>query len=251
MDPVYRLSPITVYQRHRVSGPKAESTSTLHDALAEALGRPFHHAALLEMALTHASFLEGRVGADNERLEFLGDRVLGLIAAEHLLQRYPDMPESALAPRLNSIVNRQACAKAAIRAGIGPALRLSKAEINAGGREKETILADAAEAVLAALYLEGGLVPVREFVLTHWADALREAEHLQQDAKTALQEWAAAHRHGAPLYTEMQRSGPDHAPRFIIRVETAGSAAEAEGASKREAERLAAAALLRIIRPHE
>lgn len=233
-----------------MSSPEAEPAYAPLDALAAALGRPFSNIAMLELALTHASFFEGRAGPDNERLEFLGDRVLGLIAAEHLLTHYPDLPESALAPRLNSIVNRRACAKAAIRAGIGPALRLSKAEINAGGRDKETILADAAEAVLAALYLEGGLGPARDFVLTHWAEALDGAEHLLKDPKTALQEWAAANKHAAPLYTVIQRSGPDHAPRFIIRVETAGNTAQAEGASKREGERLAAEALLRIVRPH-
>ncbi len=212
--------------------------------------RPFTNDALLAMAVTHASYFEGRAGADNERLEFLGDRVLGLIAAEYLLQHYPQMSESDLAPRLNNIVNRQACAKAAVRAGMGPALRLSRAEANAGGREKETILADAAEAILAALYLEGGLDPVRAFVLTNWAEAIEGTEHLQQDAKTALQEWAAAGRHGTPLYTVTQRTGPDHAPRFVVRVEVAGAAHEAEGPSKREAERLAAAAVLKALRPH-
>lgn len=222
----------------------------LSTALDAALGRSFTNEALITQALTHASFLEGQSGTDNERLEFLGDRVLGLIAAEYLLRQFPHMRESELAPRLNSIVNRGACAKAAVHAGIGPALLVSRAEAKAGGREKETILADAAEAVLAALYLEGGIEPAKAFVLTHWHEAIAAAEHLPKDAKTALQEWAAAAKRPAPLYTVQERSGPDHAPRFVVQVEVGSESAQAAGASKREAERLAADALLRVVCPH-
>lgn len=233
-----------------MSAPTARLTQPLFAALEAALGRPFANDALITQALTHASFLEGRPGMDNERLEFLGDRVLGLIAAEQLLKQFPQMSESQLAPRLNSIVNRQACAEAAVLAGIGPALLISRAEANAGGRQKGAILADAAEAVLAAIYLEGGLEPAKAFVLRHWHGAIAGAEHLPQDAKTALQEWAAAAKHPAPLYSVKARSGPDHAPRFVVQVEVASTVAEAEGPSKREAERLAADALLKVLRPN-
>lgn len=223
----------------------------LRAALQAALGRAFTDEALLTEALTHSSFLEGQSGTNNERLEFLGDRVLGLIAADYLLQHFPKMSEAELAPRLNSIVNRDACAMAAKHAGLGPALRLSKAEAHSGGRDKITILADAAEAIVAALYLHGGMEAARAFVLCHWHEVLLATQHLQQDAKTALQEWAAAARLGAPIYLIKEQSGPDHAPRFVVQVEVAGAGhAEAAGGSKREAERQAASVLLQRVRAH-
>lgn len=230
-----------------MAGPQ----DTLRVALEAALGRPFADEALLIEALTHSSFFEGQPGTNNERLEFLGDRVLGLIAADYLLQHFPNMSEAQLAPRLNSVVNREACAKAARLAGLGPALLLSKAEANSGGREKTTILADAAEAIVAALYLHGGLEAARAFVLSHWQEALLATRDVRQDAKTALQEWAAAARHGPPVYVVTEQSGPDHAPRFVVQVEVAGAGnAQAAGGSKREAERHAASALLQMVRAH-
>lgn len=230
---------------------QAAAAPDLHAAIAEALGRPPADPALFALALRHASVLEGRSGADNERLEFLGDRVLGVIVAEHLFTAHPELGEAEFAPRLNSIVNRSACAEAARRFGAARALELSPAEEAAGGREKPGILADAAEAVVAAVYLDGGLEAARRFVLLHWGEAIRAAAHAGKDAKTALQEWAAAARQGAPVYTVLAREGPDHAPSFTVAVQLEGGAlsAQARGASKREAERLAAAALLARLQP--
>jgi ribonuclease-3 len=210
------------------------------------VGRKFRRIALLREALTHASAGDPRQAErNNERLEFLGDRVLGLIIAERLNRDYPDEGESALAPRLNALVNKSACARAARRAGLGEALVLSRSEQESGGREKDTILGDACEAVIAALYLDGGLKAAREFIEKHWEDEFAAVVRPPRDAKTALQEWAAASRRGVPRYNVLDRSGPDHAPRFIVEASVEGvRSARGEGGSKREAERAAAQALL-------
>lgn len=217
--------------------------------LEQALGRPFSNAELLRVALTHSSFNEGRGGEDNERLEFLGDRVLGLVVAEHLYRSFPSWGEDELAPRFNSVVNKQACAKAARSAKIGQAMRLSRAEAEQGGRLKDSILADAAEAVVAALYLEGGLAAARAFIEQHWAEPLATVAQAVRDPKMALQEWAAAKHLCAPQYTVSGRSGPDHSPTFTVQVVVPGAGeAVGAGSSKREAERAAAAQLLEMVR---
>lgn len=183
---------------------------------------------------------------NNERLEFLGDRVLGLVCAERLWADYAGVGEDGLAPRLNAVVNRAACARAARRVGLGPALRLSPAEARSGGRDKEAILADACEAVIAALYIDGGLEAARRFVLDAFAEEFAGAARAPRDPKTALQEWAAAAFAAQPVYTLIRRTGPDHAPIFLVEARVAHLPPEqGEGASKREAERAAAKALLR------
>jgi len=209
------------------------------------IGWTFARRELLTEALTHSSSAEGRRGAvTNERLEFLGDRVLGLVVAQRLFATYADDGESALALRLNALVNRSACAAAARRVGLGEALTLSKSEELAGGRNKETILADACEALIAALYLDGGFDAARAFIDLAWGDAFTEAAGAGRDPKTALQEWAAARKLSAPAYVLAARTGPDHAPVFVIQVTVAGRTASGEGGSKRDAERRAALALL-------
>lgn len=220
------------------------------DDLQAALGWRFSAPALLEEALTHASALDGRPpGAkplhNYERLEFLGDRVLGLVVAQELFTRFPQMGESGLALQLNALVNRGACARAARRAGLGAHIIVSKAEAQAGGRDKETILADVCEAVIAAIYLDGGYEAARAFITRHWAPEWDAAAQAGQDPKTALQEWAAAKGFAPPRYRTVERSGPDHAPNFIIEVGVDGyGAATGAGGSKRDAERAAARALL-------
>lgn len=206
---------------------------------------------MLEEALTHSSAGHGRAGAvSNERMEFLGDRVLGLVVSERLFALYPSEPEAVLAPRLNALVNRTACARAAQRADLGSALRLSRAEAEAGGRAKEAILADACEAVIAALYLDGGMAPARDFILRFWGDEF--GSRAAKDAKTRLQEWAAAQKREAPRYDVIARTGPDHAPQFVVEANVTGcEPARGEGGSKREAEQAAAAALLEAAGVHD
>lgn len=210
------------------------------------LGRKFRKPALLEEALTHSSAGDGRdARMNNERQEFLGDRVLGLVVAERLYRDFAHEGENGLAPRLNALVNRSACARAARRAKLGEAMVLSRSEEAGGGREKETILADACEAVIAALYLDGGLKAAREFIEKYWEEEFAAVITPPQDAKTVLQEWAAATKRGSPKYEVLDRAGPDHAPRFKVEASVQGCPpAQGEGGSKREAERAAALALL-------
>jgi ribonuclease-3 len=208
------------------------------------LGHRFRNRDLLKRALTHASASANR---SYERLEFLGDRVLGLIAAEKLHDLYPDDTEGALALKFNALARREACAKAAEIAGISEHLILANAEAGSGGRKKAAILAGACEAVIAALYLDGGMEAARRFIDCYWAEAFSELNADMRDAKTALQEWAQSRKgnQAAPSYRLLQREGPDHAPRFHVEVTVNGEEPETgEGNSKREAEQDAALKML-------
>ena len=165
------------------------------EELESRIGYAFKDRALAREALTHASALDGAKGLKSyERLEFLGDRVLGLVMAAKLHADFPDEGEDGLAPRFNALVNRSACARAARRVDIGAALRLASSEAGQGGRGKEAILADACEALIAAIFLDGGLDPARTFVLRFWEEEFDAVLSLPRDPKTTLQEWAAAHK---------------------------------------------------------
>ncbi|PWE18035.1 ribonuclease III [Marinicauda salina] len=216
------------------------------DLFQDEIGYRFGGAGLLELALTHASHGDGRARSQsNERLEFLGDRVLGLLAAERLYEAFGEMDEGGLAHRLNAIVNKDACARAAERCNLGAALRLSPAEERLGGREKPSILADACEAVIGALYLDGGLEAARDFFERYWGEDLDGLLRRPKDPKSRLQEWAAQRGLGTPAYETVGRKGPDHRPVFTVSVSLPGAGeATGEGASKQDAQRAAAAALL-------
>lgn len=215
--------------------------------LEERLGHRFRNRALLREALTHGSALDG-VKSDRrsyDRLEFLGDRVLALVVADRLLREHADEAEGEIAPRFNTLVNKSACAAAARAAGLGDAVILSSSEDASGGRRKETILADICESMIGALYLDAGFEGARSFVERFWGDAFDEEKTSARDAKTALQEWAAAKR-CALSYSVVEQSGPDHAPHFVIEARVGTFAPErGEGRSKREAQRAAATAFLR------
>ncbi|QJE72592.1 ribonuclease III [Aerophototrophica crusticola] len=220
--------------------------------LLERLGHRFADPALLQQALTHTS-LGGHdrmaVGHGYERLEFLGDRVLGLTIAEWLLERFPKEAEGALARRLTALVRAETLVKVANTLGLGPHIRVGTSEMDHAGGIKPVILADACEAVIGALYLDGGFEAARRFVRTHWEGYLESATAPPQDVKTALQEWSLARGGKLPSYEVLGRSGPDHEPVFTVRVAVDGfPPVEAEGASKRLAEKAAAAALLQVIK---
>ncbi len=217
------------------------------------IGRRFSDMKLLERALTHASHGDGRRRSDsNERLEFLGDRVLGLLAAEKLYELFEGLDEGGLAHRLNHLVRREACARVARRCGMGEALLMSPAEERLGGRDKESILGDACEAVIAALYLDGGMEEARAFFRTFWEEEIAQLIRRPKDPKSALQEWAARRKLGAPVYEQVERTGPDHRPVFVVEVRVEGlQPARGEGASKQDAQRRAAEALLDRERAHE
>ncbi len=212
-------------------------------ALSERLGHGFRDPSLLVRALTHGS--RGSGEGDNQRLEFLGDRVLGLVVAEALLEADPQADEGRIAPRFNALVRRETCAEVAREADLGAGLKLGRSEMIGGGRKKEAVLADAMEAVIAAVYLDGGLEAARGVVLRLWGGRIAAAPKDARDAKSALQEWAQGRGMAPPAYELIGREGPDHAPRFVIEVRLAtGEAERAEGATKRAAEHAAAAALL-------
>lgn len=216
-------------------------------ALQDRIGHAFSDPALLERALTHASVGDGsRKVRHNERLEFLGDRVLGLLAAEQLVSVDEEAREGVMSTRLAQLVSGRACAGVARRLGVGEALRLAPGETRTGGRDKDTILGDACEALMAAVYLDGGLEAARAFFLRYWAEELALTSRDDgKDPKTRLQEWAQARGLGLPAYAVTGRDGPDHAPRFTVevRIDTLAPV-QAEGASRREAEKSAALAML-------
>lgn len=225
-----------------------------HKELEKALGYKFRDQDLLSAALTHASVrTDNPDRSDNERLEFLGDRVLGLAVADWLNATYPDESEGRLARRFNQLVCRSACAEVARAIGLGDSLILSASEADSGGREKDTILADAMEAVLGAVFREAGFDVARALVQRLWSERLaglpepteRPGRKGLADAKTRLQEWAQSQGFALPRYREVERKGPDHAPHFTTEVSVEGHPpARGTGASKKSAEQAAAAALL-------
>jgi ribonuclease-3 len=219
------------------------------DSFEQKLGHHFSDPELLKRALTHASANAAR---SNERLEFLGDRVLGLIVAEKLHALYPEDAEGALALKFNTLARGAACARAAEAAGLADHIILAGSERASGGRQKPAILSGACEAVIAALYLDGGFAAAKAFVERYWAEMFETLGADMRDAKTKLQEWAQAPGRikegrgaAAPTYVLVNRDGPDHAPRFVVEAKVDGLGAErGEGGSKREAEQDAAARLL-------
>jgi ribonuclease-3 len=200
--------------------------------------------ALLDEALTHSS-AGSSVRSDNQRLEFLGDRVLGLVMSEALYARHPDEAEGKLAPRFNDLVRKETCAEVAEEIGLGEHLRLGRSETLSGGRRKTALLGDAMEAVIAAIYLDQGLEAARDAILGLWGARLTKQREAPRDAKTAIQEWAQARGLAPPKYSEIARAGPDHAPVFTIEARLgSGQRAIGEAPSKRAAEQAAAATLL-------
>jgi ribonuclease III len=220
------------------------------EALERRLGHSFADRDLLIAALTHSSAAAARrrkqPAETYQRLEFLGDRVLGLLVADMLVDRYPAAVEGELARRLAWLVRGEACAAAARDIGLERHIRLGDAALRWDARSATGILADACEAVIGAVYRDGGLEAARRLVETYWRPRLESMNGAMRDAKTELQEWA--HRTGleTPVYREVARSGPDHAPEFVIEVMIAGAeGAQARGRSKREAEQEAAEMVLR------
>jgi ribonuclease III len=213
-------------------------------ALEQRIGHSFQRPDLLLRAVTHSS-MSSATRDDNQRLEFLGDRVLGLVMAEALLQDDPTATEGQLAPRYNALVRKEACADVARDIDLGDVLKLGRSEMISGGRRKQALLGDAMEALIAAVYLDAGFDAARALILRLWGDRIETVEQDARDAKTALQEWAQARGLPPPRYIELARSGPDHAPTFTMSAQLANGEAEtATAGSKRQAEQAAAKALL-------
>lgn len=226
-------------------GPRAE----------DILGHEFARPELLAEALTHRSAVIGvrlsrgrtarRSGAgSNERLEFIGDRVLGLLVAEWLAERFPDEQEGELGRRLAHLVAQPVLASVAEAIGLAATLSVAPGEARAGVKRLATVLADAMEAVIGAIYLDGGIAPARNFVRLAWRTDMETQAAPPKDAKTALQEWAQARGLPLPAYLVAGREGPPHAPRFRIEVTVAGQTGIGTGTAKRVAEQEAASDLL-------
>ena len=214
----------------------------------ERLGYHFDDAELLIEAVTHPS-ASTQTRRDNQRLEFLGDRVLGLVVAGALLTADKDAREGILAPRYNSLVRKECCAEVAQDIELGAVLRLGRSEMLSGGRRKTALLGDAIEAVIAAVFLDGGFEKSRNVVIKLWESRIKKVKLLEQDPKTELQEWAQSSGYPLPLYTLISRGGPDHEPVFEIEVQLEnGWTSSAIAGSKRLAEKGAATGLLKKIK---
>ena len=213
------------------------------------LGYAFKDRALLKKALTHASVRQASAKRrDNERLEFLGDRVLGLAVAELLSAVYPAASEGELARLYNRLVRGGTCAEVARALDLGPSLVLSDSEAGSGGRDKDTILADACEALIGALFMDGGLEAAGSFIERFWARRIAGMATPPRDPKMALQEWALMRGQALPIYETVTSEGPPHAPVFRVQVTVEGHPpAVGQGSSKRRAEQAAARALLETI----
>ncbi|MDB9801348.1 MAG: ribonuclease III [Loktanella sp.] len=221
--------------------------STDLQAFSGRLGYTFVKPDYLVRSVTHSSMVSPHRD-DNQRLEFLGDRVLGLVMAEALLKADPNAPEGLLAPRFNALVRKETCADVARQVDLGAVLKLGRSEMKTGGRRKEALLADAMEAVIAAVYQDGGFEAARDVILRLWGKRVNNVADDARDAKTALQEWAQARGETPPQYVEVARTGPDHQPIFTIEARlSSGPSEQATAGSKRQAEQAAASALLKKV----
>ena len=213
--------------------------------LEERLGYHFNDPDLLVRALTHVSAISGQTGRNYQRLEFLGDRVLGLAVSEMLCAAFPEATEGELSRRLAELVRRESCAEVAVAWDVGPHLKLGGGEAHSGGRRNPAILADVCESILGAVFLDGGYGAARDLVQRAFAERLSAPRRPLRDAKTALQEWAQGNGLPTPTYALVERVGPDHAPQFRVAAKVKGIPdGIGSGPSKRAAEQDAARSLL-------
>lgn len=216
-------------------------------AFSKRLGHEFARPDLIVRAVTHPSMSTPNRD-NNQRLEFLGDRVLGLVMSEALFKADREASEGVLAPRYNALVRKETCAEVAREIDVGAVLKLGRSEQKSGGRRKQALLGDAMEAIIAAIYLDAGFEVARDVVLKLWGNRVEEVKLDARDPKTSLQEWAQARGEQPPRYVELDRSGPDHQPVFVIEVRlSSGPTAQATAGSKRQAEQAAAKALLQKV----
>jgi ribonuclease-3 len=215
------------------------------DALEARIGYAFVDKTILDRALTHVSAAKQGRGGSYQRLEFLGDHVLGLAVSDMLYRAFPKADEGELSRRLSDLVRRDTCAEVARAIDLGPALRLGSSESNAGGRRRTATLADVCEALIGAVFVDGGYPAAAALIERLWGERMMTPARPLRDAKTMLQEWAQGRGLPTPSYREVERTGPHHNPEFRVAVDVAQRApAEGKGRSKRAAEQAAAAAML-------
>ncbi|RTL50312.1 MAG: ribonuclease III [Bradyrhizobiaceae bacterium] len=236
--------PVKKATRKPRARPSAKAATT---AIEQRIGYSFTNPALLTTALTHVSALKSAQNREGsyQRLEFLGDHVLGLIVSDMLYRAFPKADEGELSKRLADLVRKEACADVAKSLGLNEAIKLGTVGPGAGARLRNSVVGDICEAVIGAIFLDGGYPAAVKFVEANWLERMRKPVRPLRDPKTILQEWAQGKGLPTPVYREMERSGPHHDPRFRVAVELPGlTPAEGEGGSKRAAEKAAATALL-------
>ena len=228
-------------------GRKAKAQRASLEEIEARIGHVFADRNLLARAMTHPSAVSGieKRSGSYQRLEFLGDRVLGLAVAAMLFRALPDEDEGSLSRRLSDLVRAETCAVVAAELGLGAGVQVGPTESQAVVGRRAGVLADLCEAVIGAIYLDSGWVPAEDFVVRNWSARLASASAVQRDAKSALQEWAQGRGLATPVYRVVDRSGPDHAPLFRMAVVIPGLAdGIGEGSAKRQAEIAAATAVL-------
>jgi len=228
--------------------PRRPSAKAAAKIIEQRIGYAFSDRSLLATAFTHVSALKSaRSRADSyQRLEFLGDHVLGLIVSDMLYRAFPKADEGELSKRLADLVRREACADVARSLGLDEAVKLGSVGAGAGARLRKTVLGDICEAVIGAIFLDGGYAAAAQFVERNWTERMRKPVRPLRDPKTVLQEWAQGKGLPTPVYREIERTGPHHDPQFRVAVELPGlTPAEGVGGSKRAAEKVAATALLK------
>jgi ribonuclease-3 len=226
--------------------PGAMSRRKPTATLEQKIGHTFKDKSLLVQALTHVSAIaHGKVKVSYQRFEFLGDHVLGLVVSDLLLREYPRAQEGELSQRLADLVRAETCAKVAVELNLGAYIYFGTNEAKSGGRHKASILADVCEALIGAVFLDGGYKAAEKFVETYWKERALRSKSRLRDPKTLLQEWGQARGLPPPIYRQIERKGPDHKPVFRIAVELPGlGAAEGEGRTKRDAQQAAATMML-------
>jgi ribonuclease-3 len=241
-QPESLLEPLAGKKKRRKSSAKAAAT-----AIEARIGHKFADPTLLATAFTHVSALKStrKRGDSYQRMEFLGDHVLGLIVSDMLYRAFPNANEGELSKRLAELVRRESCADVAKSLGLVDDIKLGAVGAGAGARLRRSVLGDICEAVIGAVFLDGGYGAAAQFVERNWTERMRKPRRPLRDPKTVLQEWAQANRLPTPAYREIERTGPHHDPQFRVAVDLPGLApAEGVGGSKRDAEKAAASAMV-------
>lgn len=245
-DPAQPSAPAGEQPAGRKRRSKAKSKATA-EAIEQRIGHSFADPALLNTALTHVSALKSaRNRADSyQRLEFLGDHVLGLVVSDMLFRAFPTADEGELSKRLADLVRKETCADVARSLDLDEGIKLGTVGAGAGARLRKSVLGDICEAVIGAVFLDGGYPAAADFVQRNWTERMRKPARSLRDAKTVLQEWAQGKGLPTPVYREVERTGPHHDPQFRVAVSLPGlEPAEGVGGSKRAAEKVAASVML-------
>jgi ribonuclease-3 len=242
-----RARKVAKKKRSKAAKARAKAATAVGAAIEARIGHKFADLSLLSAAMTHVSALKSsrRRGESYQRLEFLGDHVLGLIVSDMLYRAFPEADEGELSKRLADLVRKESCAEVAKTLGLTDDIKLGAVGAGAGARLRKSVLGDICEAVIGAVFLDGGYPAAATFVERNWTERMRKPRQPLRDPKTVLQEWAQGKGLPTPVYREVERTGPHHDPQFRVAVDLPGLApAEGVGGSKRAAEKVAASVMI-------